>query len=369
MNRAPDLAERVDFSRIRYAQVWEDADVLLEGLAVAPGDRCLAIASAGDNALALLTADPSEVVAVDLSRAQLACLALRIAAFRALDHTEVLALVGVHPSRHRASLYARCRSYLDDGVRFFWDRQPHLIAQGIGHAGKFERYFRLFRRVVLPLTQSRGAVRKLLEKGKTADERRAWYDSQWDTRRWRLLFRLFASRTALGRLGRDPRFFDQVEGRVADRIQARVRQAVTATDPSANPYLQWIVTGTYGSALPLYLRPEHFNTIRDRLDRVTLREGALDAILADAGPDAFDRFALSDVFEYMDDAEASRLYSQLVQAGRPGARLAYWNLLVSRRRPEALAHQLHTLSPLAKRLHEQDKVPFYSAFVVEELVP
>ena len=29
-----DAAARVDFSEIRYAQVWEDADVLLEGLDV-----------------------------------------------------------------------------------------------------------------------------------------------------------------------------------------------------------------------------------------------------------------------------------------------------------------------------------------------
>ena len=49
-----EVADRTDFSIVRYAQVWEDADVLLEALDVQPGDTCLSIASAGDNTLALL---------------------------------------------------------------------------------------------------------------------------------------------------------------------------------------------------------------------------------------------------------------------------------------------------------------------------
>ena len=50
-----EAAANADFSRIRYAQCWEDADVLLDALDVQPGDTCLSIASAGDNSLALLS--------------------------------------------------------------------------------------------------------------------------------------------------------------------------------------------------------------------------------------------------------------------------------------------------------------------------
>ena len=46
-----EAASRADFSTIRYGQVWEDADVLLAGLDVQPGDVCLLIVLAGDNAL------------------------------------------------------------------------------------------------------------------------------------------------------------------------------------------------------------------------------------------------------------------------------------------------------------------------------
>ena len=106
----------------------------LDLLDVQPGDTCLAIASAGDNALALLTRAPARVVAVDYNPAQLAGLALRVAAYRCLSHAELLELVGSRPSTQRAALYARCRPALDPEARVFWDARPQLIAGGIGLA-------------------------------------------------------------------------------------------------------------------------------------------------------------------------------------------------------------------------------------------
>src|SRR5215468_10548327 len=116
-----EVAGKADFSGVRYAQCWEDADVLVEGLGVRPGDVCLSIASAGDNALALLTRGPARVIALDLSPAQLACLELRVAAYRDLSHPELLELIGSTPSQRRDELYRRCRPLLAPAVREFWD--------------------------------------------------------------------------------------------------------------------------------------------------------------------------------------------------------------------------------------------------------
>src|SRR4051794_1995424 len=160
-----EIAARASFSGVRYAQCWEDADVLLEGLDVQPGDVCLSIASAGDNSLALLTRSPRRVIALDLNPAQLACVALRVAAYRTLSHPELLELIGSTPSRRREALYLRCRPLLTDDVRAFWDSHRAEVRAGIGDAGKFERYFRLFRRWVLPMVHMRGMVDRLLKGG------------------------------------------------------------------------------------------------------------------------------------------------------------------------------------------------------------
>ncbi|OUC07660.1 S-adenosylmethionine:diacylglycerol 3-amino-3-carboxypropyl transferase, partial [Litorilinea aerophila] len=74
---ASDPRAQVDFTFIRYAQCWEDADVLLQALAIQPHHTCLSIASAGDNTLAMVAQGPQRVIALDLNPAQLACLALR----------------------------------------------------------------------------------------------------------------------------------------------------------------------------------------------------------------------------------------------------------------------------------------------------
>jgi len=360
-----EAASRADFSEIRYAQVWEDADVLLAGLDVAPGHVCVSIASAGDNALALLTRDPARVIALDLSPAQLACLELRVAGYRTLTHAELLELIGSRPSDRRLSLYRRCRPELSAGARDVWDRRAAEVESGIGGAGRFERYFSTFRRRVLPLVHSRAEVAALLEPRDRA-AREAFYEARWNSWRWRLLFRLFFSRFAMGRLGRDPEFFRYVEGDVALRILARTRHALVELDPSDNPYVHWILTGTHGASLPLALRAEHFETIRARLDRLEWRCQSVEAFAAEAGAASVDRFNLSDLFEYVSEAHYHGLLRQLVAVCRPGARLAYWNMLAQRRRPASMQTMLTPLDALAGALHRQDRAFFYSAFVVEE---
>jgi S-adenosylmethionine-diacylglycerol 3-amino-3-carboxypropyl transferase len=364
-----EAAGRADFTRIRYAQVWEDADVLLDGLAVSPGDTVVSIASAGDNALALLGAGAARVVALDLNPAQLSCLALRVAAYRSLDHAGLLELVGSRPSDRRAALYARCREALGSAERAFWDARPEAIATGIGDSGKFEAYFRLFRRRVLPLVHGRTTIDALLRGG--ADRER-FYRERWNTWRWRLLFRVFFSRFVMGRLGRDPAFFQYVEGSVADRILARTRHALTVLDPAENPYLHWILRGVHGTALPWALRAENFERIRSRLDRLEWHPLALETFLEREAARGTARTVvkcnLSDIFEYMSDANTQNLLARLAEASLPGGRLAYWNMLAPRRRGPALAGRLRPLEAEAAAGFAADKAFFYSAFVVEEVV-
>ena len=362
-----EAAARADFSTIRYAQVWEDADVLLAALAPREGDVHLSIASAGDNVLALLTTRPSRVLAVDLNPAQLSCLALRIAAYRSLSHAELLELIGSRPSARRVELYDRCRGALGSPDRAFWDARRAGIALGIGSLGRFENYFALFRNRVLPLVHRRSMVVELLEH-RTPAERQRFYDERWDTMRWRLLFRVFFSRTVMGRLGRDPEFFRYVEADVAGSILRRTRHALRELDPSANPYVHWILTGTHGDALPLALRPQHFETIRDHLDRIEPHLLSVEELVARTGDAVIDRCNLSDLFEYVSEGHYHRMLEGLVRACRPGGRLVYWNMLAPRSRPELLAAQLRPLDTLAGTLHLQDKAFFYSALRIEDVV-
>jgi S-adenosylmethionine-diacylglycerol 3-amino-3-carboxypropyl transferase len=361
-----EVAERADFSIIRYAQCWEDTQVLLEALAVRPGDRCFSVASGGDNTLSLLACNPAEVIAVDLSPAQIHCLELKAAAFRVLEYPAVLELVGVRASTRRLDLYANVRAALSASGHRYWDSNRAVLERGLAAAGKFERYLALFRRWVLPLIHGRARVEALLTPH-SLERRREFYRSDWDNWRWRALFHLFFSRMVMGYAGRDPSFFKYVEGSVAAPILRRMEHALVELDPSGNPYLRWIALGAFGEALPHVWRVENFSAIRDNIDRLTLQVASVEAALAQAGPASIDRFNMSDIFEYISEPACEGVFDDIVRCGRPGGRVAYWNMLAPRRRPERLAARLHTLEEVGRRLHAQAATFFYSAFFVDEL--
>ncbi len=361
-----EIEARADFDLIRYAQLWEDADVLVGALRPRSGDTVVSIASAGDNALALLAEGPERVIAVDLNPTQLACVRLRVSAYRTLTHPEFLELMGSRPSARRGELLDRVARNLDAADQAFWAaRKAEVVAHGAGGAGKFERYFRLFRDRILPLAHNRATIAALLEP-RAAFKRARFHDQTWNGWRWRLLMQLFFSRAVMGRLGRDPAFFDQVTGSVGSHVARKTRQALVEQDPSQNPYLHWIVTGTHGEALPRAWRPEVFEIIRTRLDRLELRLGALEA-LAEEGVRA-DAFNLSDIFEYMSPPAHETAYGAVLAAANPGARLCYWNMMAPRRVPAAFADRVRTRSDLEIELGARDKAFFYSALVIEEVL-
>jgi S-adenosylmethionine-diacylglycerol 3-amino-3-carboxypropyl transferase len=360
-----EIAGKARFDGIRYAQLWEDADVLVAALGDRRGKTLVSICSAGDNALAMLTLDPARVVAVDMSPAQIECLNIRIAAYRLLDHAALLELLGSRPSERRPALLDRVAGTLPAASQAFWSPLRDAVGRhGLGGVGKFERYFRIFRRYLLPLAHDRSTIEALFE-SRPQPERARFMRERWDNWRWRALLGAFFSRFSMGRLGRDPAFFDHVEGSVAAHVARRAVHAAVDLDPSENPYLHWIMTGTHGSALPLAWRAEHFDTIRSRLDRIDIRRGTLETFVT-TGEKA-DGFNLSDIFEYMGPAAFAAVYGSVLDAAHAGARLVYWNMMVPRRAPADAAPRVRRRVDLETRGKATDKAFFYSDFVVEEV--
>jgi S-adenosylmethionine-diacylglycerol 3-amino-3-carboxypropyl transferase len=360
-----DIAKRAAFDLIRYAQAWEDADILVAALRPKPGDTVVSIASAGDNALALLAEGPERVIAVDLNPAQLACVRMRMAAYRLHTHDEFLELMGSRASGRRKHLLEQAVATLSAEDQAFWARRKdQVIRYGIGGVGKFENYFRTFREWVLPFVHNRETIDALLRE-RHADERKAFYDRYWNIWGWRTMLKVFFSRYVMGKLGRDPAFFDHVEGGPSQQVARLTRKALVDQDPAVNPYLHWILRGTHGDVLPRALTLERFETIRDRLDRLELRLCTVET-LADEGVKA-DAFNLSDIFEYMSPEAHEKAYGTILAASRPGTRIAYWNMMAPRRVPASMADKVKTNTELEAKLKPLDKAFFYSDFVIEEV--
>ncbi len=355
-----------DFSFVRYANCWEDPQLLIDALKPAPGKRFLSIASAGDNSLSLI-ASGAEVIAVDLNPAQLACAELRKEAIRKLSQSEFLEFAGIRDSATRLQIYQVIQPALSTPVQGYWDAHPEVLAGGFIHAGKFEHYFKLFRTRVMPLIHRKEIVQQLLAQ-KEQEARCQFYHQIWNNRRWRWLFHFFFSKRMMGKHGRDPAFFKHVKGSVADRILARTEYALTLLRTDMNPYLTYILTGNFQNALPHYLQPEQYTAIQRNIDHLTFRHGAIDTIAEEYGPGSFDGYNLSDIFEYLSPMQCTEVYGRLLAAARPKARFAYWNMLVPRTCPACFSDKMISLTDEAEALFLKDQAFFYSRFVVEEVL-
>jgi S-adenosylmethionine-diacylglycerol 3-amino-3-carboxypropyl transferase len=321
---------------IRYSQCWEDTDLLLEHAGNLQDKKILSIASAGDNSLALLSGNPQNLVAIDLCRAQIAVTWLKVIAMRHLEREDFIAFIGAAPSseRQRLAIYdairgdtrlpARYRQYLDD--------RRKMISRGIIHSGKLERYFALYRRIVTFLHGQ-----SLIDKACASlplQVRLSFYQDEFCNLPYKMLQKAFFSTYCLKSLGRERAFFRYCSGDLAHMVAHRTRAALNNPQAHNNPYLYFILKGTYkdGSAMPFYLRKQNYDRIKANLDRLEIVESALDLYLGKHAENFqnFDLFNLSDIFEYMDSDESFRLSRLLADSSNRGARHIYWNMMVPR---------------------------------------
>ncbi len=357
------ISEKAKFDFIRYANVWEDASVLRNALQIQEGDAVLSVASAGDNCFYLLMDKPKLVVAADLSEVQLHLVEFKKAAIKHLDYNEVLELLGFAKGNNRIELYRKIQKELPSDAMQYWDDHTEVIRLGLHHDGKFEKYFQTFSQKVLPFIHSKRTIAKLFSP-KSEAEQKAFYDNKWNTWRWKYLFKIFFSKRVMGWLGRDPEFLRQVDINVADFIYAQAEKQLSSSRAHNNHMLRYNLTGDFGSLLPEYLLEENFAEIKNNIDAIQTFKGYAQEAGAKYGK--FDAMNLSNIFEYMPQDIFTQTGKALLDIAKPGARLAYWNLMVPRRLSTQFT-ELEHLEELGKQLAEEDKGFYYSNFILEKL--
>jgi len=358
------LTDKVSFDLIRYANCWEDADVLLEALAPQPGSRILSIGSAGDNSFSLLTCDPEVVVAVDVNRIQLHLIELKKAAIQLLDYEELLGFLGFRETAEREALFNRIKSALPEEARLYWEQHPEQIRKGIITQGKFEKYFQLFTGKILPWIHSQKRVEALLQP-KSAAEQEAFYHRHWNTWRWRLLFKVFFSKYIMGKYGRDPEFLKEVTVNVGQTIFNKAATHLQSTGAQHNFILRYNLTGSFGHLLPHYLQPENLAVIKANLHKLEIREGYAEAAVAEFG--TFHAMNLSNIFEYMPPQLFAETAEKLASSMEKGGRIAYWNLMVPRSVANIFPEKATHLAALSETLSARDKGFFYKGLIVDEI--
>lgn len=322
-----NLEEQVDFGIVRYANCWEDADLLLDALKPKKGDRILSIASGGDNSFSLLCNDPEVVVAADISLSQLHLIELKSCAIKLLERNEIISFLGFTPGENRLGVFNKLKVHLSPAARSFWEGKLPDIKSGVIYSGKFEKYFQLFVRRILPLVHSQKTINDLLAE-KTAEEQVYFYKHNWNTGRWRILFKIFFSKILMGKLGRDKAFLSEVKVKVGPHIFNRAAQELQSVHAQQNGFLRYALTAGFGDWLPHYLRKENFFLVKMNIHKLQLHHAPLDELLLTQKK--FDCMNLSNIFEYMNPRAFKNTGTIIIKKIAKKGRIAYWNLMVPR---------------------------------------
>lgn len=333
--RLLDRAFALAFKGLVYAQIWEDPVVDMEALAIEPGNRIAAIASGGCNVFSYLTADPAEIVAVDLNTAHVALNNLkRVAIQRLPDHTNLRRFFAdADNDANIADYRIFVRPHLDEVTRRYWEgrdlagrRRINGFAHGLYKRGLLGSFIGLAHLVA---RMHRIDPRQFLE-ARTIEEQRAIFDEKFAPFFDRKFIRWITDqRSSLFGLGIPPAQYDALAGGkpMADVLRARLER-LACDFPLDDNYFAWQAFGRgYGkgraASLPPYLQADNYDAIRARAGRVTMLHANMTDMLAAAGDASFDRYVFLDAQDWMTDAQLTALWSEVTRTARSGARVLF----------------------------------------------
>src|SRR5439155_1296203 len=207
---------------------------------------------------------------------------------------------------HRAALWSAFRGLPQERSRGAGERvcgarsesRPVESAHGELHTGASERYLAHVVLAIKMLVHPERRVRRLLACRSVA-EQRSFYEREWNTWRWRALFKVLLNRWAFRR-SHDPAFFEHVENpSFSGHFLRAAQHALTDLPVADNYFLHVALTGWYppGGARPPYLTADGATSLAVVAERLTLGDGSYTAFLRTQPDASVTGFARSNICE------------------------------------------------------------------------
>ena len=357
-----------------YSNVWEDPELNRVSLKVKPGQNVLSITSGGCNSLCLLLEDPAKLISIDLNPAALAMLEYKRAAIMELEYDEFIDALGTpflfKPEKspeYRVELYNRIRKHMPAHATAFWDENLHQIKSGIMMCGKVEKFFKFYR-TVLGWLYGKEEIMKLF-KAENLEKQREVFAS-FRKKRWNALHRLLLNRGVLS-LVKGAHSFAQVDFEdFAGNLNRKRTLGMTRFFNPDNYFMCLLMLGGHyhEKGMSPYLLRENYPKLKKNIDRLEIFQGTIGDVLKKDGPGSYDRFNLSNIFEWMTNEVFNGIIREVLELARPGSRMA-WRYTFARPR-ELDAQNLDRLAyepELSEQLFQQDRAFIYESFHVYHL--
>ena len=326
--------------KLFFAQVREDPRLEIEALRPRSDGTSIVVGSGGCTALSLLASGAGRVVAVDMNTTQNHVTEIKAAAIAALDPAGCVAFLGGAPmeGKTRSRLYGTLRSFLSPECVRYWDSHQRDIEGGVLGAGVSERFIALLSRLVTTLVHPRERIERLLSP-KSLKDQRWFYEKEWNSRRWKLLFKLLLNRWTLNKTY-DPAFFAHVKNdSFSTHFRGVFERAVTLNPVGENYFLHYMLTGRYPAAsegLPPYLQPDSALAL-DGVQGLEIVDGSFQDYLWLCETNSADGIVLSNICEWLTDGEIERLFASVARVAKPGATVCFRNFVGHTEVPEKIA--------------------------------
>lgn len=354
---------------INYSQCWEDPYILQEALRISQDDVVLSITSGGDNTLALLTNRPKKIVSIDISNAQNYLLALKIAAIKSLTYSDFIKFIGVKNSTNRIHLFRKSKPFLMSTSYKWWLKHQVFIKRGIIHVGKFEKFITTFRKYILPFIHSKATINEFIT-APSIQKQREFYNQRWNSKKWRLYFRLSSHPFIINRFARQKEMsYHTTASKVAHRYLDRLEKNLNNTLLSKNHFMQYCLTGNYGKTLPPYIEEDNYKVLKSLpISSLTIETRDALKYLRSKSDNTFSKYNMSDIFEALSKNDYEAFWSEIIRTSKKNAVIAYWNNLVTRPIPDQFKNVLKEEKKLSETLAKKDKVFFYEGFHVYTVI-
>lgn len=347
-------------------------DILSEAgaLEIEKEDSVLCIASGGEIPLNMAALHDVNICAVDSSLNQIRLCRFKQAAATFMEPFEAASLLGYMPmaADQRENIYRnRIRSQLLKTDQVFWDHQIEAVQKGVINAGRFESYIKKFSALALSVVGKKNFWR-LFESENVAVQNQV-FDKNISRPLLKNIFKVAFHPRIYRKRGIDPQGLTHGGNLcMAEFFFQRFKNFCCNTLARNNYYLQYIFFNRllFDEALPEFLQPSHHEKFIKNQTWIRFHADFLQTVIEEAIPGRFNKIHLSNLGDWMSEAEMTHLFRLVGDKLLPGAKTVL-----------RFIHQNHKTSlsmsdfaadyDLGDQLLATDRFPFYSIVPLSRL--
>jgi S-adenosylmethionine-diacylglycerol 3-amino-3-carboxypropyl transferase len=348
-----------------FGVAQDDPRSELSALDLAAGDRVLCIASAGEVPLDLLVNSDASIPidAVDIDYRQLYLSNLKLRAAQTLKDWDAARFLGFLPAdmKSRIKWFELLEPSLPENESLFWKENFEIFKRGPIHLGRYETYIARFAPIGRRMLGGRKKLQGLFECDGIAQQK-SYFDEKLRSGLLKKLFRLIFHPKIYKNRGISEQGLQHMgTENIGNTFYTKFRDFCTATPVRENWILQLVLFDRviFKEALPSYLSQNGRERLKEEDARLNFIEQSYTEILEQTETAYYNKFALSNVSDWLSVEEFTRLLHIVAEkSGKNAAGLIRYIYTAEVEDPD-LKEKLGFNPVLGEKLLKQDRFPFY----------